>query len=83
MKSRPPQAENPHHNLQVYFSSYEPKYKGSFKTGGDTMRTSGILMPVFSLGGDYAIGTLGKSSFEFHCPFDFNHDKLFGSFSKY
>lgn len=29
------------------------------------MRTSGILMPVFSLGGDYAIGTLGKSAFEF------------------
>ena len=29
------------------------------------MRSSGILLPVFSLGGDYGIGTLGKRAYEF------------------
>ena len=29
------------------------------------MRRSGILMPIFSLGGDYSTGTLGKSAYEF------------------
>ena len=29
------------------------------------MRSSGILLPVFSLGGDSGIGTLGKRAFEF------------------
>lgn len=29
------------------------------------MRKSGILLPVFSLAGDYGIGTLGKRAFEF------------------
>ncbi len=29
------------------------------------MRTSGILMPIFSLDSDYGIGTLGKSAYEF------------------
>lgn len=29
------------------------------------MRSSGILMPIFSLSGDYGIGTLGRSSFDF------------------
>lgn len=29
------------------------------------MRKSGILMPVFSLGGDYGIGTLGKAAYDF------------------
>ena len=29
------------------------------------MRSSGILLPVFSLGGDYGIGTLGECAYEF------------------
>ena len=29
------------------------------------MRSSGILLPIFSLGGDYGIGTLGKKAYEF------------------
>lgn len=29
------------------------------------MRKSGILMPVFSLGGDYGIGTMGKTAYDF------------------
>ena len=29
------------------------------------MRSSGILLPVFSLGGDFGIGTMGKGAFEF------------------
>ena len=29
------------------------------------MRSSGILMPIFSLSGKYGIGTLGKSAYEF------------------
>ena len=29
------------------------------------MRSSGILMPVFSLWGDYGVGTLGKSAYDF------------------
>ena len=34
------------------------------------MRTSGILMPVFSLASPYGIGTLGKAAFDF---IDFLH----------
>lgn len=29
------------------------------------MRRSGILLPIFSLGGDYGIGTLGKGAYDF------------------
>lgn len=29
------------------------------------MRKSGILLPIFSLGGDYGIGTLGKAAYDF------------------
>ena len=29
------------------------------------MRSSGILMPIFSLPSDYGIGTLGKAAYDF------------------
>ena len=33
--------------------------------GGEILRKSGILMPLFSLDGKYSIGTMGKNAFEF------------------
>ena len=35
------------------------------KKGGEILRRSGILLPVFSLSGKYGTGTLGKSAYDF------------------
>ena len=35
------------------------------KKGGEILRRSGILLPVFSLPGNYGTGTLGKSAYDF------------------
>lgn len=37
----------------------------TYQKGGEILRKSGILLPVFSLHSDYGIGTLGKHAYEF------------------